>query len=90
MVHLTAALRANHLVRSASPSLSSCLPVQRNVVSAISQGFRDPDKFVQEFVGSSDERLVEELSRFIEHFAYGTEVDVPENVDQTEFAHDRQ
>src|ERR1700745_3902147 len=69
---------------------SSCLAVQGNVVSAVAQGFRHPDKFVQEFISASDERLVEEFSRFIKNLAYGTKVHVPKNINQSEFAHHRQ
>src|SRR4030095_875771 len=74
----------------ALPSRPPCLAVQSNVVSAVAQSFRHPDKFVQKFVGAGHKGLIKQLARLVEHFAYGTEVNVPENINQSKFTHDRQ
>ena len=61
MIHLAAALRANHLGPLRS-HLVSCLAVESDIVAAVAQGVGHPNKLVQEFIGAPDERLVKKVA----------------------------
>jgi hypothetical protein len=61
MIHLAAALRANHIGPLRS-HLASCLAVESDIVAAVAQCLRHPNKLVQEFIGAPNERLVKKVS----------------------------
>src|SRR5262245_6924632 len=61
-----------------------------DVLAAVAQRGCHPDQFVQKFVRPSDEGIVEQPAVIVEDLADVSDVDVPENRDQSEFAQDRQ